>query len=51
MQSTQITIRHRKILQNVKSKNPPADEIEAINTKKTLNNRFLIIISFLPLIL
>ena len=37
MQSTQITIRHRKILQNVKRKKPQADEIEAINTKK--NNK------------
>ena len=32
MQSTQITIRQQKILQNVKRKK--ADEIEAINTKK-----------------
>ena len=39
-----------KKMQNVKKK-PPADEIEAINTKKPLNNKFLTIISFLPLTL
>ena len=36
MQSTQITIKQREIIQNVKRKKPPADEIEAINTKKTI---------------
>ena len=50
MHSTQITIRHRKILRNEKRKKPPADEIEAINTQKKTLNKFFIV-SFLPLIL
>ena len=49
-QSTQITIRHRKILQNVKRKTSSRWNWSNQH-KKTLNNKFFIIISFLPLIL